>query len=134
MNLYFQPVKIYNVRQCPLPHCFVNSELMNTRAIYWKTVLQYAPMSNGKTKKLVGTIKQAIWKTFLENVEHWPGLVSRAVYRYRCHTAGNHPSPFFPNYSFQPRFFSADDDLLLDSLFKVPSRIVETLANQSQKP
>ena len=33
------------------------------RNISWRTVLAYAPMSNGKAERMVGTIKRAIRKT-----------------------------------------------------------------------
>lgn len=50
--------------------CFTATFLVNFSDDYgikWKTVLAYAPMTDGRVERLVGTIKRAISNTVIDD-------------------------------------------------------------------
>ena len=55
--------------------CFTASAVYSSMAhhgITWCTVLTYAPMSNGRAERMVGTLKPAVRDTVLETgMESW---------------------------------------------------------------
>ena len=66
--------------------CFTSkalAEFMVENSIKWKTVLAYAPMSNGRAERMVGTLKSCIGRLCEGNPADWMRKVDQAVYGYR---------------------------------------------------
>lgn len=54
----------------------------------------YAPMYNGRTERMMGTIKNAIWQIVIERHREWDEAVNSAVFGHRFCPAPNKRSPF----------------------------------------
>ena len=67
-------------------------EFLARRNIGWRTVLAYAPMSNGNAERMVGTIKRVIRKTLLGKgspPSEWEAILNQVLYGYRiCEMEG----------------------------------------------
>lgn len=66
--------------------CFTARSLvafMKKMAVKWKPVAAYAPMSNGKPERMVGTIKKATGRLVLDNPQYWHKHCNKAVHGYR---------------------------------------------------
>ena len=58
-------------------------EFMKSNDIKWKTVLAYAPMSNVRAERMVGTVKRSIGKIVLTHPTDWGLAVAKVLYGYR---------------------------------------------------
>ena len=80
--------------------CFTASVLdafTARKGITWKTVLAYAPMSNRRAERMVGTLKRSIVKTILgaaPAIVRWEDAFSHALYGYRRRKMAVRLSPF----------------------------------------
>ena len=80
--------------------CFTASVLesfMARNGITWKTVLAYAPMSNGRAERMIGTLKKAIRKVLLGSAPsavNWDAALHRVLYGYRRRKIAVGLSPF----------------------------------------
>ena len=86
--------------------CFTARSLatyMQEKQVNWKTVLAYAPMSNGRAERMVGTIKRAIGKMARSNPLDWDLAVSKVLYGYRRRHLSSGFSPFQLLYGVVPR-------------------------------
>lgn len=66
--------------------CFTSEALidfMEKNGIKWKKVLAYAPISNERAERTVGTIKSAIKKTVLPKGSAWEDVIATVLYMYR---------------------------------------------------
>ena len=86
--------------------CFTASAVFSFMAqhgITWRTVLAYAPMSNGRAERMVGTLKTAVRKTVLETGMEWDKALIQVLYGYRRRALSNGVSPFELMYGVPPR-------------------------------
>ena len=86
--------------------CFTARSLeafMNVNDIKWKTVMAYAPMSNGRAERIVGTIKGAIGKMVRTNPLDWDLAVRKVLYGYRRRNLRSGFSPYQLLYGIVPR-------------------------------
>ena len=86
--------------------CFTASDVssfMAQHGITWRTFLAYAPMSNGREERMVGTLKAAVRKTVLEMGMEWDKALTQDLYGYRRRTLRNGVSPFELMYGVPPR-------------------------------
>ena len=83
------------------------SSLMAQHCITWRTVLTYAPMSNGRAEKMVGTLKAAVCKAVLEIGMEWDKAITEVLYGYRRRAMKNGVSPFESLYGVPPRMDSS---------------------------
>ena len=70
--------------------------------ISWKTVAAYAPVSNGKAERMVGTIKKATGR-LAKNRKDWHKHYMAAVRGYRVRPLFHGKSPFELLYGCRPR-------------------------------
>ena len=70
------------------------SSFMAQHGITWRTVLAYAPISNGRAERIVGTLKTAVRKTVVETGMEWDKALIQVFYGYRRRTLSNGVSPF----------------------------------------
>ena len=70
------------------------SSFIDQHGINWRTVLAYAPMSNGRAERMVGTLKTAIRKTVLKTGMEWDKALIQVLYGYRRRALGNGVLPF----------------------------------------
>ena len=82
------------------------SSFMARHGITWRTVLAYAPMSNCRAERMVGTLKAAVRKTVLETGMGWDQALTQVLYGYRRRTMKNGVSPFELMYGVPPRMDS----------------------------
>ena len=81
-------------------------EFLAKTNIGWRTVLAYAPMSNGKAERMVGTIKRAIRKTLLGKgspASEWEAILNQVLYGYRIREMEGGLSPFELMYGIAPK-------------------------------
>ena len=102
---------------------------MARNGITWKTVLPYAPMSNGRAERMVGTLKRSIRKTIVGAayaIVRWDDALSHALYGYhrRKMEVGLSPSELL--YEVLPRMAPGDQEPLL-GVAKVRHREMELL-------
>ena len=86
--------------------CFTASSVssfMARHGITWRTVLAYAPMSNGRSETMVGTLKAAVRKTVLETGMEWDKAPTQVLYGYRRRAMKNGESPFELMYGVPPK-------------------------------
>ena len=76
---------------------------MAQHGITWRTVLAYAPISNGRAERMVGTLKAAIRKTVLEIGMEWDKALTQVLYGYHRRTMKNGVLPFELMYGVPPR-------------------------------
>jgi len=91
--------------------CFTSkslAEFMKRNDISWKTVLAYAPMSNGRAERMVGTLKSCIGRLCESQPRNWMKKLSQAVYGYRRRAMDSGVSPFELMYGVPPRLVSTD--------------------------
>lgn len=69
----------------------------------WHTVLAYAPMSNGKAERMVGTIKSGIGRLVQDNGKEWDEVVDKVVFGYCRRPMRDGMSPFELLYGVAPR-------------------------------
>ena len=81
---------------------------MEEMNIDWKTVLAYAPMSNGRAERMVGTVKRGVSKTVLSSGEEWDSALWKVVYGYRQRRLSIGYSHFELLYVSSPRMVSSD--------------------------
>lgn len=78
-------------------------DFMAQHGMQWKTVLAYAPISDGGAESMVGTIKKSIGRIVNDFEKEWDTAVDRVVFGYcRC------PGPSGPSlvkllYGIKPR-------------------------------
>ena len=80
--------------------CFTASAVSSFMAqhdITWPTVLAYAPMSNGRSEGMVGTLKPAVRNTVLETSMEWDKALIQVLYGYRRRALSNGVSLFRSN-------------------------------------
>lgn len=92
----------------------------------WRTVLAYAPMSNGKAERMVGTIKRSVKKMLLGTDTTWPKVLQSVLYGYRRRSLSGGPSPFERMYGAAPRMDVAD--IVVTGASTLHTRAVELLA------
>ena len=111
----------------------IMQDLMETYGTKWRTVGEYAPMSNGRAERMVGTIKRAIAQTVLTEERPWTTTFGDVLYGYRRRRMGVHPSPFQLLYGTPPRMTPFDSQPMLVDPHDTGSREVENLAIQSAR-
>ena len=79
------------------------SSFMVQHGINRRTVLAYAPMSNGRAERMVGTVKTAVRKTVLETGMEWDKALIQILYGYCGRALSNDVSPFELMYGVPPR-------------------------------
>lgn len=109
------------------------SRLMEAHGVKWKTVAEYAPMSNGRAERMVGTVKKAIAKTLLNEDTTWVQSIPQVLYGYRRRRLAGDLSPFQLMYGVVPRFSSLDPSPLLDDPADQHARTLELFAIQSAR-
>lgn len=116
--------------------CFtagVLQDYMLKMGITWKTVLAYAPMSNGRAERMVGTIKRAIGKMVLKNVQAWDEVLPSVLYGYRRRALSSGLSPYQLLYGVKPRMpFEMNVDNFV-SQSSTTGRSAEILALQNAR-
>ena len=116
--------------------CFtapVMKQLMSDYATRWRTVGEYAPMSNGRAERMVGTIKRAIAKTVLTDQQPWTQALGNILFGYRRRRLGFHPSPYELMYGVPPRMTPFDSQPLAEEPQDAAQREIELLAIQSAR-
>lgn len=116
--------------------CFTASRVqafMQNIGIEWKTILQYAPMSNGRAERMVRTIKKGMKQAVFRSDAAWPTVVNQVVYGYRRRTLPGQQSPFFLMYGVHLRLCAADPKPFLNDPANLACRCYETLAVQSHR-
>ena len=96
--------------------CFSAKSLlkfMDEHGTQWKTVMAYAPVSNGKAERMVGTMKRSITKTVLQSKQEWDQVIDQVVYGYRRRRNSNGFSPYQLMYGHPPRITSTDSTSLV---------------------
>ena len=96
--------------------CFTANTLArfcHQHKIQWKPVLAYAPMSNGRAERMVGTIKRSLAKSAFKNSTNWDQLLTQTIYGYRRRRLAEGFSPFELMYGVPPRMGQADQKPLL---------------------
>ncbi|CDF33201.1 unnamed protein product [Chondrus crispus] len=83
------------------------SSFMARHGITWRTVLAYAPMSNSRAERMVGTLKAAVRKTVLGTGMEWDEALTQVLYGYRRRAMKNGVSPFELMYGIPPRMDSS---------------------------
>ena len=89
-------------------------EFLAHHGIKWRPVLAYAPMSNGRAERMVGTIKRSLGKTAYRNRKKWDEEVPFVVYGYRRRQMSEGFSPFELMYGVPPRMQGNDAKPLLN--------------------
>ena len=98
--------------------CFTASVLdsfMARNGITWKTVLAYAPMSNGRAERMDSTLKRAIRKAILGSTPgrtNWDEALLKVLYGYRRRKMVVGLSPFELLYGVLPRMQPGDKEPL----------------------
>ncbi len=59
------------------------SNFMNQYGIKWMPTLAYAPMSNERAEKMVGSLKRSLKKTVLSEKTDWDLSLGDVMYGYR---------------------------------------------------
>ena len=91
--------------------CFtanIMKEFCEQQGISWKTVLSYAPMSNGRAERMVKTVKSGVAKFVLDRGDYWDIHVRQIVYGYRRRPLASGYSPFELMYGIAPRMTQDD--------------------------
>ena len=70
------------------------SSFMGPHGITWRTVLAFAPMSNGRAERMIGTLKTAVRKTVLETGMEWGKALTQVFYEYHRRALSDGVSPF----------------------------------------
>lgn len=70
------------------------ARFMKERGIMWKVLAAYAPMSNGKAERTVGTMKKAVGGFVEGDPRKWAEKWEAVVARYRRHPTPMRKSPF----------------------------------------
>lgn len=76
--------------------------------INWKTTLAYAPMSNGRAERMVGTLKNGIKKTINGKSVQWDKALEKVLFGYRRRKNSSGFSPFELLYGQTPRLLNSD--------------------------
>ncbi len=84
------------------------ASFMSRYGISWKPTLSYAPMSNGRAERMVGTIKKAIKKVVLTEGGEWDAVLPGVLYAYRRRSMPGGKSPYELLYGIQPRMTAVD--------------------------
>jgi len=79
------------------------SQFMEESGIEWRTVLAYAPMSNGRAERMVGTVKRGVKKMVLDEGIDWDQALTHVLYGYRRRPLAGGASPFELLYGVTPR-------------------------------
>lgn len=106
-----QPFGIPNTVVSDNAQCFtaaVMTEFNQQQGIERKTVLAYAPMSNGRAERMVKNIKAGIKKLALDGGIDWDEDVRKVVYGYRRRPLVSGFSPFELMYGIPPRLVQDD--------------------------
>ena len=85
--------------------CFtaeVLASYMRETGTTWKTILAYAPMSNGRAERMVGTLKKAVLKKTLFSHMEWDVALSQVVAGYRRRRLADGSSPFELIMAYRP--------------------------------
>ena len=83
-------------------------QFMARFGIKWRTVLAYAPMSNGKAERMVGTLKRGVKKTVVAAQRDWAEALPGVLYGYRRRRMASGASPFEFMYGVKPRFLATE--------------------------
>ena len=92
--------------------------------IEWKRVLAYAPMSNGRAERIVGTLKKAVKKMVQGQGVSWENSVPKVLFGYRRRRLAGGVSPFELMYGFLPR---------IEPAYKPPMIIPSTIAHTNME-
>lgn len=68
--------------------------MMKKHGITWRTVHSYAPASNERAERRVGTIKRAVMELVQNDGNQWKQAVLHMLYEYRLKSIGDRLSPF----------------------------------------
>ena len=118
--------------------CFKASVLdafMARNGINWKTVLAYAPMSNGRAERMVGTLKRAIHRVILGSTPgrtNWDQALLKVLYGYRRRKMVVGLSPFELLYGVLPRMEPGDKEPLF-GISEVRHREMELLHSRAMQ-
>ena len=107
-------------------------EFLAHHGIKWRPVLAYAPMSNGRAERMVGTIKRSLGKTAYRNRKKWDLEVPFVVYGYRRRQMAEGSSPFELMYGVPPRMQENDAKPLLSCTTDI-HREMELMATASAR-
>lgn len=91
--------------------CFradVLRKFMEEYGTKWLTTLSYAPMSNGKAEKMVGTMKRGIRRLVVQYGKEWDVFVDKILFGYHRRPARDGVSPFELLYGVKPRILPSD--------------------------
>ncbi len=108
---------------------------LKSYGIEWKPVSAYAPMSNGKAERMVGTIKNAMNKSILnedENDRDWREVIPQVLYGYRRRKGAQGQSPFELMFGIQPRIIGSEIISITDNT-NDDTRKMELLANSNHR-
>lgn len=86
------------------------SDFMKKHGVEWRTVLAYAPMSNGRAERMVGTIKRSIGRLINDGGISWDQAVVKTVFGYRRRPLAEGISPFQLLYGVSPRLMPTEKD------------------------
>ena len=103
-------------------------EFSQLHGISWKPVLAYAPQSNRKAERMVGTIKKSVAKMVYKNAREWDKRLPKVLYGYRRRRLAEGCSPFELLYVHPPRLSSVDATPLLPAC-TLAHRQIELLAS-----
>ena len=67
----------YNAKAFTAP---VMEDIVNAYECRWRTVAEYAPMSNGCAERMVGTIKRCIANTTFSEKRPWPSTIEDVLF------------------------------------------------------
>ncbi len=95
-------------------------------------MLAYAPMSNGRAKRMVGTLKRAIKKMDLKESSSWYLVLPDALYGYRRRRLESGYSPFELLYGIPPRM-EVDDVAHLVTASEIQHREIELASALSKR-
>ena len=107
--------------------CFTAKSLVKfarDNGIEWKRVLAYAPMSNGRAERMVGTLKKAVRKMVLGQGVSWEKSLPKVLFGYRRRRLAGGVSTFELMYGVPLRIEPAD---------KPPMIIPSTIAHRNME-
>lgn len=106
---------------------------MEEKNIQWRKVLEYAPMSNGRAERMVGSIKKALAESVYPNGQPWTKYLPSVVFGYRRKEKHGNPSPFELMCGTSPRMNGDDPACLGTYPFNFSTREVELMTTLSDR-
>lgn len=103
---------------------------LNEHGITWRTVLSYAPMSNGRAERMVRTIKHGLRRVLHNSGKEWDAAVRDVAYGYCRHPSTNGKSSFQLLYGVKPRILRVNGEQATSTDFsaRIHSRNIELLS------